>query len=198
MSRARHPPSVRATAPLVLLGLVGLAAGCGPSTREASVAVLLVAGPVVVLVNALVGLLWLLWRRVRPELAFRWRPFVEAGFVVSAVGLLAAALPFEGDVLEWVLIALWAVGTSYLTIFLLVWRIRLSAPDGLAWAHAIAGAIELVPALLFGFLGATEGALDKPLLVVWMLPGYAGLVAGPLYGLLLIEALVRWQHARRR
>lgn len=178
--------------------LLLLVAGCGPNAREASVAVLVVAGPVVVLASALLWLLWRLWQRARPGLGFRWRPFVELGLALSGVGLLATTLPFEGSLTEWLGIALWAVGTSYLTLLLLVWRIRLSAPSGLAWAHGIAATVQFLPALVFAFAGADRGELPEVLVAVWLLPGYAGLVTGPLYAVLLIEALVRWQHARRR
>lgn len=185
----------RAHTATVLLLLV---AGCGPTSREASVSVLLVAGPVVVLANALVWLLWRLWQRTRPELGFRWRPFVDVGLALTGVGLLAAALPFDGAVMQWLAVGLWAVGTSYLTLLLLVWRIRLSAPSGLAWAHGIAGALQFLPALSFAFLGSTVDEPPEALVMVWIIPGYAGLVAGPIYALLLLEALVRWQRARSR
>ncbi len=192
MHRAAEP-SVRAV--LVLLALA-LVSGCGPNTREASIAVLVAAGAIVVLANAVVWLLWLLWHRVRPELRFRWRPFVIVGVVLSGVGLIADALPHAGSMQEYVVIALWAVGTSYLTFFLLVWRIRLSAPNGLAEAHAIAGALMLGPALPLAFVGSTEGELHDALMILWVFPGYGGAIPGSLFVLLLVEVLVRWWVAR--
>lgn len=182
-------------AALLLVALV-LASACGPKTREASIAVLVAAGGIVVLANALVGLLWLLWRRVRAGLGFRWRPFVVIGLALSGVGLVAEVVPSGGSMGEWLVIALWAVGTSYLTFFLLVWRVRLSAPHGLAWAHAIAGTLMFAPALPLAFVGASQEPLPDALMVLWVLPGYAGFVSGPLFVLLLIEALVRWRSAR--
>jgi hypothetical protein len=181
-----------------LLVLVALAcvSGCGPKAREASVAVLVVAGAIVVLANAIVGLLWLLWRRVRPELGFGWRPFVVVGLALSGVGLVATALP-HGDMMEWLALALWAAGTSYLTFFLLVWRIRVPAPNGLAWAHAIAGTLIFLPALPFAFVGSPDAELPDALMWLWVLPGYAGMVSGPLFVLLGLEALVRWRKVRR-
>lgn len=193
MPRIMLEPPMRA-APVLLL----LVAGCGPNAREAGVAALVVAGPTVVLASALLWPLWRLWQRTRPELVFRWQPFVYVGLALSGVGLFAAVLPFHGSATEWMVIALWALGTSYLTLVLLVWRIRLSARNGLAWAHGIACAIQFLPALPLAFFGSTEGELEGPLLAVWMLPGYGGLVAGPIYALLLLEALVRWQRARSR
>jgi hypothetical protein len=188
------PPVRTATLLLVL----ALAAGCGPSTREASIAVLIVAGAIVVLANAIVGLLWLLWRRVRPELRFHWQPFATVGLVLSGLGLLADSLATSAAVSEWLPIALWAAGTSYLTLFLLVWRIRLPAPAGLAWAHAIAGTVLFLPALPFAFAGSNDGNLADVLLFLWTIPGYGGFVSGPLFGLLLLEALVRWGQLRSR
>lgn len=193
MPRIILAPPMRA-APLVLL----LVAGCGPNAREAGVAALVVAFPILVIASMLLWLLSRLWQRVRPQLVFRWQPFVTVGLVLSGVGLFAAVLPFHGSATEWLVMALWAVGTSYLTIVLLVWRIRLSARNGLAWAHGLACAIQFLPALPLAFFGSTEGELNGPLLGVWMLPGYGGLVAGPIYVLLLLEALVRWQRARSR
>jgi len=175
-----------------------LASGCGPSTREASIAVLVVAVAVIVLANAVVGLLWLPWHRVRPTLGFRWRPFVLAGLALSVLGMIAEQLPYAGGMSEYLVLALWAVGTSYLTFLLLVWRIRLSARSGLVEAHAIAGTLMFLPALPLAFVGSTEGDLHDALMVLWVLPGYAGLVSGPLFGLLLVEALVRWRLVRTR
>jgi hypothetical protein len=195
MPRMSSKPPVRAAALLLVLAL---ATGCGPSTREASIAVLIAAGAIVVLANAIVGLLWLLWRRVRPELRFRWQPFATVGLVLSGLGLLADSLATSAAVSEWLAIALWAAGTSYLTLFLLVWRIRLPAPAGLAWAHAIASTVLFLPALPFAFAGSNDGELADALLFLWIIPGYGGFVSGPLFGLLLIEALVRWGKLRSR
>lgn len=178
--------------------VLALAAGCGPSTREASIAVLIVAGAIVVLANAVVGLLWLVWRRVRPELRFHWQPFATVGLVLSGVGLLAEALATDAAVSEWLLIALWAAGTSYLSILLLVWRIRLPAPAGLAWAHAIAGTLMFLPAIPPAFVGSTHGDIADVLMFLWVIPGYAGFVPGPIFLLLLLEALVRWSRMRSR
>jgi hypothetical protein len=195
MPRMSSKPPVRTAVPLLALALV---AGCGPSTREASIATLIVAGAVVVLANAVVGLLWLLWRRVRPELRFRWHPFATVGLALSGLGLLADSLATNAAVSEWLLLALWLVGTSYLTLFLLVWRIRVPAPGGLAWAHTIAGTVLFLPALPFAFAGPTHGQLFDVLLFLWTIPGYGGFVSGPLFALLLIEALVRWNKLRSR
>lgn len=193
MSRAAIEP--RSCAAFLLLALA-LATGCGPNTREASIAVLVAAVAVIVLANAVVGLLWLVWHRVRPALGFRWRPFVVVGLALSAAGLLASTRPYHGEMTEYLAIALWAVGTSYLTFLLLVWRLCLSAPNGLAVAHAIAGALMFGPALPLAFVGSTAGELDEALLLLWVFPGYAGIVSGPLFVLLLIEALVRLARAR--
>lgn len=195
MPRISCKPAVR---PVPLLVALALATGCGPTTREASIAALVVAGAIVVLANALVWPLWRLWRRVRPELDFRWRPSVAIGLGLSALGLLAAALPYEGRMAQWLGIGLWLAGTSYMTLFLLVWRIRVPAPNGLAWAHAIAGALVFLPAVPLAFVGSTQGELHDALMFVWVLPGYGGWVSGPLYVLLLIEALVRWRRASSR
>lgn len=192
MPRRSPAPPVRLVLALVTLALVS---GCGPKAREASVALLVVAGAIVVLANGIVGLLWLPWRRVRPELGFGWRPFVDAGLALSGLGLVGALLP-HGDMVEWLGIALWAGGTSYLTFFLLVWRIRVPAPNALAWAHSIAGMLIFLPALAFAFFVSPEADLPDVLLWLWMLPGYAGMVAGPLFVLLWLEALVRWRATR--
>ena len=192
---SRNAAAPRSCAAL-LLPTLALAAGCGPNTREASIAVLVVAVAVMVLANAVVWLLWLLWHQVRPGLGFRWRPFVVVGLALSAVGLFASTRPYHGNMAEYLGMALWAVGTSYLTFLLLVWRIGLSAPNGLVVAHAIAGTLMFAPALPLAFVGSTQGELDDPLLFLWAFPGVAGYVPGPLFGLLLLEALVRLARSR--
>ncbi len=193
MPRMPTTPPARALSLALVLALAG---GCGPSPREASIALLVAAVGIVVLANFHVWVLWLLWRRVRPELGFRWRPFVEVGLGLSALGLVAEAIPYDGRMSEWLGVALWIGGTSYLTLFLLVWRIRLTAPKGLAWAHAIAGSVIGLPALPLAFVGSTRDGLPDVLLFLWFVPGYLGLASGALHAVLLLEALLRWRKAR--
>lgn len=82
-------PRLRAVSLLVL----ALASGCaGPNMREASVAALLMMGPIALFAHALAWPLSRLWRSVRPELDFRWRPFIVAGLALSLLGVFTTVL----------------------------------------------------------------------------------------------------------
>jgi hypothetical protein len=182
----------------VLLLVLALASGCaGPNIREASVAIVLMMGPIAILAHALAWPLWRLWRSVRPELGFRWRPFVEVGLALSLLGVFTMVLLAVGVSVELLVLALWIVGASYLTLFLLVWRLRLSSTQGLVWAHAIASTVMFLPALLVASLGPDERAVE-PLFYLVVLPGLGGVVSGLLYAIFLVEALVRWYLGARR
>jgi hypothetical protein len=186
-------PRLRAVSLLVL----ALASGCaGPDIREASVAILLMMGPIVLLTHALAWPLSRLWRSVRPELDFRWRPFVVVGLALSLLGVFTMVVLDVGISAELLVLALWIVGASYLTLFLLIWRLRLSSTKGLVRAHAIASTVMFLPALLVALVGPDDRAVE-PLFYLVVLPGFGGFVSGLLYAIFLVEALSRWHLARK-
>ncbi len=97
---------------------------------------------------------------------------------------------------ELLVLALWIVGASYLTSFLLAWRLQLPSNQGLVRAHAIASTVMFLPALLVASLGPDERAVE-PLFYLLVLPGLGGVVSGLLHAIFLVEALVHWNLARK-
>ena len=82
---------------------------------------------------------------------------------------------------EWLVIAFWAAGTSYITF--LVLALRITATRRLSklfpYAAILPWLVLLPPAIPLAFVGDPEvsgGAYQ----LIWLVPGYAGYVAGPL------------------
>ncbi len=179
-------------APLLVL-LAGFVQShqCGPSDAEAAAAVLLATPAVVLLAGVLLQALAALWRRFVPGLRMAWGPTLLA----AAASLLLVPLALAGPeslhgALEWFVAALWLYGTSYVSVLVVTWRIAAFASP--AWAFKYAHFVPLggfvLPAVPLLFAGSES----DDFLGYWVFPGYAGIVAGILYGIVLIEALVRF------
>jgi hypothetical protein len=181
---------------LVLLVAPALLAGCGPTSREAGQAILGAAPVFVAAGPGILSLLFLCWQGARPEVTMRRRPnVVPLGIALGASVVVIVAAP---DAREWIVPAMQLAGTSYLTLLLVTWRIWMfKEPRGaFAWSW--------VPAFALIWLSAAVMAVvpDHPyddgiVYFVWVMPGWGGLVAGPLLVVLLVEALVRRRLARR-
>jgi hypothetical protein len=171
---------------------------CGPTDEEASRAVMF-AGPIVFLagMGLLRFLLWL-WRKRKP-VAVRWKPALVVlgvlvlGQVVSFIGLSDNAY-----VSEWYFAALVLMGTSFLTLLLVIWRIwAFFSPDmAFTWSYLPAAVLIFWPCPFMLF--SAETYWDFPVVVFWIFPGYMGIVTGILLAILIIEIVVRIRLARRR
>lgn len=178
----------------VALVVTVLAAGCGPTPEEAAGAVL-VALPVVLLVGHLfVRLLTRLWRPlVDPPLSARPVLVAAAVAVAPAIG----ALVVGGDrVLEWVVAAVWAFGTTYLTLLFVAWRVWLAcdAITAGSWSFFAPLSLTLLPGLPLFFDAPSQ--YGEMIVAGWVFIGYGGMVGGPVLLVLLIEVLVRRHRAR--
>lgn len=167
--------------------LCGARGSCGPTPEEASVAVLLTA-PIAAAVGwAALWLLARLWRGRGAHCSPRVLLTLAAG---AAPLLLLVAAHWRAIEGEWVLMALWLCGTSYITLLLVVWRAAfwLWPQRAFCWqVHAIPAAVLLVPAILVLLSNRAYGSV----LGLWTFPGWGGLIAGPLLLLAVIEALIR-------
>jgi hypothetical protein len=180
-----------------LLGFLALplVSACGPTPEQSGAAVLLVA-PVAIGVTALIVRLFVwLWRPVeRLPISSRPALFAAAGGAVIGVPL---ALCVDG-VGELLLIALALFGTSYLAIALVFWRIWLALDRASAstWSFVPVASLLVAPALplALGLVGADFADFVS---IVWVFPGYLGIVPLVLIAALTVEVLVRRGRARR-
>lgn len=184
---------------IAALGVV-LFGGCGPTELESGQAVLFAAVPI-----TLIG--WLLqmgYRRllqhIHPAMNGDKRPAVIT-LIAPAVLLVASCLTrgvanFE----DWAGFALVFVGTSYLTLHCMLLVVLARARQG-RWFHlssALPWVVLGTPAVFLAFAGSANDELAGAVELLWVLPGYAGMVAGPVlaiaFGLAVYERRV---HARR-
>jgi hypothetical protein len=102
---------------------------------------------------------------------------------------------------DWLFAAFLAVGSSYLSLLLLC--IRLSVFPSLSklqrHTYYLPWLVLYPSALYFAFFGSTTSDAGDIHVQLWIMPGYMGLVTGPLLILALFEVLVRrHQYERRR
>jgi hypothetical protein len=166
---------------------------CGPSFQEEGQAVLLVA-PLVML--AAMGVQWLVlapWRRRWRSLELRWRPGLAVVAVLGAASVATAL--FAPRAKEWAPIAFWLFGCSYAAVLLVVTRVWLHFDR--ARVFALPHLVPLVAQVGLAGMAATGefGALRHLDEWVWILPGFGGWAAGPIFVVLLAEA---WLRNRRR
>lgn len=181
---------------LTALLLVG---GCGPSAREIGQAVLW-AAPIITLV--VLGLAWgyaRLWRPLlEAPLRVDWRPAVLVAALQLVIALGTLLRP-ELDA-ELVSIAVWAVGTSHLTLLLLPLRIAVrSGTTAYSWVIPAPWVLLYPPAILLGLvLHDPGGDLSDAFALLWILPGWAGWVTGPLALIAVAEVVIRRVRRSRR
>jgi len=173
-------------------------ASCGPTDEEAARAVLFAAPFAFLAGMGLLRLLLWLWRKRRP-LTVGWKPSLVALFVL----LLGQIISFLGlsenaYVSEWYIAALVLMGTSYLTILLLTWRIWFffSPQKAFTWSFLPAAVLMFWPCPFMLF--STEVQWDFAVVIFWIFPGYMGSVTGILLAGLIIEIAVRIHRARKR
>jgi hypothetical protein len=173
-------------------------ASCGPTDEEAARAVMFAAPFAFVAGMGLLRLLLWLWRKHRP-LTVRFKPTLVALFVL----LLGQIISFWGlsenaYVSEWYIAALVLMGSSYLTILLLTWRIWFFfAPDqAFTWSFLPAVVLMFWPCPFMLF--STEVQWDFAVVIFWIFPGYMGTVTAILLAGLIIEIAVRIRRASKR
>jgi hypothetical protein len=178
---------------LLLLG------GCGPTAREIGQAVLW-AAPIITLL--VLGLAWgyaRLWRPLLEEpLRVDWRPAVVVAAIQLAVAFATLLRPeLDGDL---VLIAVWAVGTSHLTLTLLPLRLALrSGATAYSWVIAAPWLLLYPPAVMLGLVLHDPGSdLSDAVMMLWILPGWVGWVTGPLAIIAVAEVVIRRVRRARR
>jgi len=190
-----------------LLACVLLVSGCGPTDEEAGRAVML-AAPIVLLVGTgIMRFLLFLWRRLEPGLDMSMKPSLVAfwvlagGAVLSLVGITeppaaSGQTPWQ-SVTEWLPAALILFGNTSLALWLVTWRVWLLIDPARAfsWSGLPVLAVLLIPAPFMAF-GSMAPANDF-IFLVWVFPGYMGIVPPCLLGLLLLEFFLRYRKMRR-
>jgi hypothetical protein len=173
-------------------------ASCGPTDEEAARAVMFAAPFAFLAGMGLLRLLLWLWRKRRP-LTVRWRPALVALFVLLLGQIISLlGLSENAYVSEWYIAALALMGSSYLTILLLTWRIWFFFTPQKAFTWSFLPVVVLMfwpcPFMLF----STEVQWDFAVVIFWIFPGYMGVVTGILLAGLIIEIAVRIHRARKR
>lgn len=167
--------------------------GCGPTNKEAARAVILVS-PVVLAIGFGIGYgLHKLWQRRWPEVSIDRRPCLILVTVLTCAACILGMKDEPGlRVWEWAVAALWLFGTSYLTLFLLCWRVwlRVRREYAFTWAAPATMAFMVAPAFPIG-LDLLSGAPVDIALGMWILPGYLGAISGPLLLSAVLEAWLR-------
>lgn len=173
--------------------------GCGPTAREIGQAVLW-AAPIITLL--VLGLAWgyaRLWRPLlEAPLRVDWRPAALVTGVQLVLALATLLRPeLEGEL---VLTAVWAVGTSHLTLTLLPLRLALrSGTTAYSWVLLAPWLVLYPPAVLLGLvLRNPDSNLSDSIAMLWILPGWAGWVTGPLALIAVAEVVIRRIRRTRR
>ncbi len=169
--------------------------GCGPTPQEVGGAVLIVA-PIAALVTA--GLLRLLAWAFGPAPTLRVNVLRRARAVQFGIMLVLALaqipLVLNSNVGSYLLDAFWLFGSSLLALVLLTWRLwrAFDHEAAQAWAILPALVLQLIPAALLstGWFNETSG-VDLLIGVLYVFPGYMGIVPAAMLALLASEALVR-------
>ena len=194
-----------------------LLSGCGPSDEEAARAVMM-ATPLVYLSGmGVMALMLFLWRELEPRLGINWRPVLLGLALACVIGLLSIVgvttdppAANSGDtttdgipgVFEWLGHSIFLYGASYLSLLLVSWRIwlwrRPATAFTWAWTPVLFVMMAPCPAMIM-FGGEHSAAMrhfEEAALSLWVFPGYAGMVTGPLLLLALIEVWVRIRRKR--
>jgi hypothetical protein len=180
----------------LLVMLAVLAGGCGPTNQEVGQAVLW-AAPLITLVGMAIA--WgyaALWRALSPGLRLDVRPGLVVAAVQSAVALATLIAPeIEPDL---ILVAIHLVGTSAMAAAILGLRLSVyRSARSYSWAWLAPWIVLYPPALILALMGDAAGSGGDLALYIWILPGYGGVVTGPIALLALVEVLVRRARARR-
>ena len=171
--------------------------GCLPSEEEAGSWVLF-ASPVAVL-GGLVALwlLYRLWSRRYPEIAFSLLPGVLLAVALFNGAVVKAVL--KPELLGGVDTGIIIFGTSYLSVLLVGWRIWFwrRPRTSFTWVSLLVMGIYVAPAAHLAYEGSSNREVPDLLLTAWMWPGLMGWVPGGLLVALLIEAKVRTRVRRQ-
>lgn len=185
---------------LVVVALCGLA-GCGPTRVEAAQLVLFSALPVTLVGLGLQTLYGQLWARVRPVTRLDRRGVRDALIAAGLLTLVPLTRLHSGvldELADLLTIAIWAVGCSYLSILAVILRVgvALDRPGFTRRAPLLAWIVPAAPALVFALVGSITDKLGFEE-VLYLGPGYAGWITGPVVVVLVAEPLIRTWRARR-
>jgi hypothetical protein len=181
----------------VVLALAPLA-GCGPTQAEMGQAILIAAPLITIAGIGLQALYALLWRRLGADVHLRWQ--IQGPLLAFLVlGALLPALRWQRRTDDWIFAALVFAGSSYLSLLLVTMRILVitSLRRWFAWAGAMVWVLLWLPAFHHALWGSTTNE-DSIFVIVWLLPGYMGLITFLLLLGFGVELAIRLAIAARR
>jgi len=207
---------MRYTIAFTLVGLALLLSGCGPTDEEAARAVMMVTPLVYLAGLGLMALMAFLWRKLKPELSLKWKPLLVGlilAIIIGALSFVGVTIETPKDsgwftsttdgiegVMEWFWAALIFYGTSYLTLLLVCWRIWLwrRPATAFSWSWIPVNLLMLLPCLpmILGYKFMGYKFISDFAEIIWIIPGYVGLVTAPLFIIALIEVWVRFRHRK--
>lgn len=201
--RADKKLQLSSASPAALLALIVFLAGCGPTETEVGSAILIAAPGILLITTGILEGFTRLWPNKlvainiettpRPDLGV-WSPVV-VGAVLFALAFAAPQTLDQGQ-FELGFVAFLMVGSVYLTLAMILWRVGISflSPEA-AWQTQLLLAIAFfAPAAPLAFLGKSVEWLMSAYLVV----AIGGIYASPLTGLLFTGFLIEAIYRRKR
>jgi hypothetical protein len=178
-----------------LLGLLALCAlaGCGPSDEEVGRVVLMTAPLFCAAGAGVLTLVRQMWTRFRPDtVKVPWRNHIFTAGALLPLAFFGALHKFDFSLF---LLGLWWIGTSYLSLLLVAWRVlfHFRPARSFSWLHLPLLALFIIPAVPMAF-GMTNVWQDW-ILILWTYPGFLGLLTGLLFAAAMLEPVMR---ARRQ
>jgi len=179
------------------IGALMVLAGCEPSEVETGQAVILSALPITLIGFALHACYRSMWQPMRPDLRLRARPMIHSSCLLLML-MFAVLAVFDDGTTEWLVMAFWGVGTSYVTLLVIALRVTAFRRMSKFFPYAaVLPWLVLMPlAIPLAFVGSTE--VSNGYFILWALPGFFGWVAGPLVLVAIIEVVIHTIRYKRR
>jgi hypothetical protein len=187
---------MRAWPAILALALLG---GCGPTQAEMGQSILVAAPLITVAGIGLQALYAMLWRRLGADIHLRWKVQGPLLAFLTVCAVLIPSLRWQNRTDDWIFAALVMVGTSYLSLLLIAMRILVITRlrRWFSWAGVMVWLLLWLPAFHHALWGSTTNE-DSIFIIIWLLPGYMGLITFLLLLGFGIELGVRYAITERR
>lgn len=178
----------------IAVAFAALGGNCAPTPHHTGEAVV-VAWPIVMLLALGPQVVLLaIWRKARPAIDLDLRLFAAWLGLAAFVGLSVAAA--ADNPWKWLDSAVYLFGMSYVAVLLVATRVVVStAPKRAVLVPHLVTSVVFVPYAIALYFDVTLGIPSPE--GIFIVPGYGGLLAGPIHLALLIEAVIRRIRASR-